>query len=62
MKAQTCPEIEQEFEEDSYIEELISLRDSGSAVYHMSPQAVKEVVAQYEREKGEALKERVKQK
>lgn len=50
MKAKPCPE----FEEDEYIEGLIKLRESKPAAYYSYPQAVRDVIEDYEREKRDA--------
>lgn len=50
MKAELCAE----FEPDEYIEKLIRLRESDPVAYLIYPQAVRDMVEQYEREKKAA--------
>ncbi len=58
MKAQLCTE----FVEDEYIEPLIKQRESNPAAYHAYPQAVRDTIDEYEREKKAARKDKPDQK
>jgi len=51
-----------EFEEEAFIERLLKLRQSDRIAYLMYPQAVRDAVEEYEREKETAQKDKSEQK
>ncbi len=51
-----------EFEEDTFIERVLKRRQLDPIAYHTYPQAVRDVVEEYEREKEAAQKDKSEQK
>ncbi len=51
-----------EFEEDTFIEWLLKLRQSNRIAYLIYPQAVRDAVEEYKREKEAAQKDKSEQK
>ncbi len=51
-----------EFEEDTFIEQLLKLRQSNRIAYLIYPQAVRDAVEEYKREKEAAQKDKSEQK